>query len=80
MRSQVSVRSVHRKLQEPEQPARYSDFLPPETAPSPYCPVARERRCPGSPAGSDKTYPWHLVVWLTGVDYFSSSAYEAGIV
>ncbi len=54
---------------------------------------ASETRPPGNPlarwlfgggrldqaAEQPRTYPWYAVMWLTGMDYFSSLAYQAGI-
>src|SRR5437868_5915835 len=43
-----------------------------EATEAPGAPVARGHR-------PEKTYAWYRVIWLTGVDYFSTLGYQPGI-
>lgn len=56
----------------PPLPSRQT--APPKTALGRWFFKAGEER-----AGARATYPWYLVLWLTGVDYFSTLGYQPGI-
>src|SRR5881398_1115437 len=51
--------------------------------PEPRSPLARWLMHGGSPEEASHTHdharPWHAVLWLTGVDYFSTLGYQPGI-
>lgn len=60
-------------------------FLPPVPVPATEPPRTRlgrwllEGGSSGDTPAHPKTWPWYLVVWLTGVDYFSTLGYQPSI-